>query len=531
VQEGRRFGRRAFLAGVGAAGATLALPVRPRLPGIGLSHAAALRPFARRLPIPEVLGDPQIPIEIRAAEVEILPGRPTKMWTYGGSFPGPTIRRPSGEDTEVTFTNELPSAAGELSVHLHGGHNPAAHDGQPGAPPASPTAPQAFCDIDGDGTGDGSQLLIAPGESRTYTYPMVESAEGPGSPERAALHWYHDHRCHQTARNVWRGLAGMWITDDDVDASLPLPSGDRDIPLMITDRSFTRRNQLTNPYEGGEGGGAPPSDGVTGKLVLVNGAYLPHLDVSGRRYRLRVLNASNLRSYNLRLSNGAPMRQVATESGLMPAPLDRRTILLGPGERVEVVIDFAEFPNRDVRLESVARKPQPDHRSAKSYVGPLMEFRVGRRRQDQTSVPSELRPLPAWTEDIPAKDSAQSHTWAISIESSGFSRRWAINGQQYDPDFVERSAHLDTTETWTLRNDTIAAHLVHLHHTDWYMVERNGVAPKAWERCLKETFLLDPEDEVVIAGRFSDHLGKYVVHCHMLDHEDHGLMSQFEVVA
>jgi spore coat protein A, manganese oxidase len=451
------------------------------------------------------------------AEVSILPGAPTEMWTYGGSFPGPTIRRPAGEATEVTFRHRLPASAGELTVHLHGGHNASDEDGQPGGlTEAQPRS--AYCDISPrlSAREAGNDLLIVPGGQRTYTFQGVED----GAPERAAFQWYHDHRLDNTARNIWRGLAGMWIIDDEFDAALPLPRGRRDLPLMITDRSFRSNNQLTNPF----GGFAhPPDDGVTGDLVLVNGAYLPHHRVGGRRHRLRILNASNFRSYNLKLSNGAPMTQVATESGLMPRPVERKQVLVGPGERVELVVDFAAFPHRDVELVSVRRPGTHDGLGSRAYEGPLMQFRVGRRRPDPTSVPAMLRPLPEWVEDAPP---ASQKTWTVGIQGL----RWVINGESFDPSFVEHSPVIDTTETWTLENATSVAHLVHLHHTDFVMRSRNGNQPRPWERCLKETFFLDGFEEVEVSGHFSDHLGKFVVHCHMLDHEDHGLMSQFEVV-
>ncbi len=459
----------------------------------------------------------QIQLDMDEAEVSILPGRPTEMWTYGGTFPGPTIRRPAGETTEVTFRHRLPASAGELTVHLHGGHNASEHDGQPGG--LTEAQPRSlYCDISPrlSAKQAGNDLLIGPGGERTYTYEGLED----GAPERSSFQWYHDHRLDNTARNVWRGLAGMWILDDQFDEALPLPRGRRDLPLMITDRSFRSNNQLTNPF----GGFAhPPDDGVTGDLVLVNGAYLPHHRVGGRRHRLRVLNASNFRSYNLKLSNGAPMTQIATESGLMPRPVERTQVLVGPGERVELVVDFGAFPHRDVELLSVRRPGTHDGLGSGAYEGPLMQFRVGRRRPDPASVPEALRPLPDWVDDAPQQS---QKTWRVEIEGL----RWVINGESYDPSYVEHSPVIGTTETWTLKNATSVAHLVHLHHTDFFMRSRNGGQPRPWERCLKETFFLDGFEEVEVAGHFSDHLGKFVVHCHMLDHEDHGLMSQFEVV-
>jgi spore coat protein A len=503
---------------------TLALPARPRA-GEALARAAAglAGPGAFRspLPIPPVLSAPQLEIEMRQAEVPILPGRPTRMWTYGGSFPGPTVRRPAGEATEVTFLHRLPAKAGELTVHLHGGHNRSDDDGQPGGLTAS--LPRAYyCDLSARTTGAdaGNDLLIAPGGQRTYRYEGVEA----GEPERAGFQWYHDHRLERTARNVWRGLAGMWVIDDAFEASLSLPRAERDIPLMITDRSFDRHNQLTNPF--GRFAHAP-NDGVTGRHVLVNGALMPRHRVSATRHRLRILNASHFRAYNLELSNGMPMVQIATESGLMPRAVRRRRILIGPGERVEVVIDFSKLAGERVVLGSVRRRDGERKLGSRAYVGPLMQFRVGRREPDDASVPATLRPLPSWVASAPP---SPQRSWKFTV-GSGLTPAWLVNGKTFDPSRSDAQPVLDTVETWELHNATAVAHLVHLHHTDWYMLSRNGRRPPPWEACLKETFFLDPGDRVVIAGRFTDYTGKYVIHCHMLDHEDHGLMSQFEVVA
>jgi len=457
---------------------------------------------------------------MREAAVPVLPGRRTRMWTYGGDFPGPTIRRPAGEATRVRFAHELPRRAGELTVHLHGGHNRASEDGQAGGlTSAQPSS--LYCDVSAglSAAESGNDLLIRPGGDRTYVYDGIED----GAPERASCQWYHDHRLDRTARNVWRGLAGMWIVDDELDTSLPLPRGERDIPLMLTDRSFDARNQLTDPFAAPR---RPPHDGVAARHVLVNGALRPHHRVEPARHRLRVLNASQFRAYDLRLTGGVRIVQVATESGLMPRPIERRRVLLGPGERAELIIDFAPARGREVRLVSSARRGAAE--GARTYSGPLMEFRVSaRRRPDRTAIPAALRPLPDWVASAPRRP---SHRWRFTV-GGGFVPRWLVNGGSYDPAYVETTAKLGETVTWELRNDTAVAHLIHLHHTDWYVLARNGRRPPPWERCLKETFFLDPRERLLIAGHMSDYTGKYVVHCHMLDHEDHGLMSQFEVVA
>ena len=458
---------------------------------------------------------------MREAEVSALPGDPTRMWTYDGTFPGPTIRRPSGERTQVTFEHGLPASAGELTVHLHGGHNRSEDDGQPGGLTAA--QPRAlYCQISRDLTPkqSGNDLLIAPGSKRTYDYSLVEDGAG----ERAAFQWYHDHRLERTAPNVWRGLAGMWIIDDEFDAALPLPSGERDIPLMLVDRSFDKRNQLTDPFKRGA---HAPNDGITGPTVLVNGVFQPHHEVSASRHRLRLLNASNFTAYDLELSNGDALIQIATESGLMPRALKRRRIRIGPGERVEVVVDFRKSEGDRVDLLSVRRRGKGGSLDQRIFNGPLMQFRVGRRAADTSSIPAKLRPLPAW---VAGASPNPQHNWDISI-SGGLIPTWLINGKTFDPSRVEATAEVDSTVTWQLRNRTGVPHVMHLHAADWYMLSRNGRPPQAAERCLKETFLLEADESVVVAGRFSDYTGKYVVHCHMLDHEDHGLMSQFEVVA
>ncbi len=477
-------------------------------------------PFRARLPIPPELTGSHLRIPIREAEVQVLPGAKTRMWTYGGTFPGPTIRRRAGHRTKVTFHHELPAKAGELTVHLHGGHNRTQFDGQPGGLTASHPV-SFYCHIPRglSPRQSGNNLLIEPGGAKTYVYDLVED----GRPERAAFQWYHDHRLDHTAHNIWRGLAGMWIVDDELEDSLPLPAGERDIPLMIADRSFDRHNQLTDPFTGLR----PPADGIDGHLVLVNGAYLPHHRVTPRRYRLRILNVSQFRSYDLFLSNGAPMVQIGTDSGLMPKPIGRRRILIGPAERVEVVVDFAGAAGEAVELRSGPRQDGRSSRGSRAYAGALMQFRVGSERlPDRTRVPRKLRPLPTWTKEARREP---DHTWEISIGGL-FKTTWLINGKTFNPARADAFPVLDTTVTWELVNSTNVTHMMHMHHTDWYLLSRNGKSPPPWEDCLKETFFLYPGERILLAGHLSDYTGKFVIHCHMLDHEDHGLMSQFEVV-
>jgi spore coat protein A, manganese oxidase len=488
-----------------------------------MPEAVAAVPFRAPLPIPRELTGSRIEISIREAEAQILPGRKTRLWTYGGTFPGPTVRRPAGQRTEVTFRHELPASAGELSVHLHGGHNRTQFDGQPGGLTKSQPI-SYFCHIPRglSRRESGNDLLLPPGGRKTYVYDLTED----GRPERAAFQWYHDHRLDRTAPHSWRGLAGMWIVDDEFEAALPLPRGEYDVPLMIADREFDRHNQLTDPFTNLR----PPADGVAGNSVLVNGAFMPHHEVSARRYRLRLLNVSQFRSYDLRLSNGAPMVQIGSDSGLMPKPVRRERILIGPAERVEVIVDFAGAGGESVELRS-GRHGGRNPDGARSYVGALMQFRVAPGRvADRTRIPYRLRPLPDWAVRAAARRHRKpDRTWEVSIGGL-FKTTWLINGRSFNPARADAFPKLGSTEIWEVFNRTNVAHVMHLHHNDWYLLARDGKPPPPWEDCLKETFFVFPGERILLAGRFADHTGKFVIHCHMFDHEDHGLMTQFEVV-
>jgi FtsP/CotA-like multicopper oxidase with cupredoxin domain len=184
---------------------------------------------------------------------------------------------------------------------------------------------------------------------------------------------------------------------------------------------------------------------------------------------------------------------------------------------------------KKVELRSGPRADGEDGLGSKPYRGPLMQFRVDDEvLDDEPPLPDQLRPLPEWTENIEIPD--KPFKWRVS-GGTFLDPVWRINGKTFNPDRVETRPELESVVVWKIANGTTVAHMMHLHLTDWYMLSRNGEPPPAHENCLKETFFLDPGDEIVIAGKLSDHTGKYVVHCHMLDHEDHGLMSQFRVVA
>jgi spore coat protein A len=438
--------------------------------------------FTAPLKIPPVLTGQDITLTMSQTEQRLLPTGPlTTMWTYNGSFPGPTIRRPSGVPTNVTIKNDLPESAGSMSTHHHGAQTSEDSDGQP------------------------STFLIAPGKSKTYKYPALDM----GGPERASPEWYHDHRDMVTGRNVWMGLLGAWILDDPVEERLNLPKGEHDVPLMVTDRGFDANNQI--PY-------AFSASGVRGDVILVNGVPQPFHEVGDRRYRFRLYNVSNKRDYRFKLSNGQSMTQIGTDSGLLPEPVSRTSILLGPAERADVVIDFAGRLGENIVLQN-GEAFAPTDREAE-----VMQFRVTRDVDDTSSpVPAALRPLP------PTATPVTTRTWDFDRTGG----KWTINGEGFDAARVDAKPRLGTTERWVFRNPEFPGaqtHMVHVHLNDQKLVSRNGQRPPPFER-LKDTWYVKPGEEVVVDIPFSDYAGTFIMHCHVLEHEDDGMMTQFQTLA
>jgi len=433
--------------------------------------------FTRPLIVPKVLTGPNITLTAKLAEVQILPGTKTKMWTYNGTFPGPTIRRPTGQTTTVTLVNDLPAEAGDLTLHNHGNHSTPENDGQP-----------------------DNRLAPNGGGKVTYTYTGTEA----GGNERGATQWYHDHRMGATGRNVWMGLAGMYIIDDPADPQT-LPKGAFDVPLMLTDRSFDANNQLRYSPAG--------NVGLTGNRILVNGVPQPYFVVGDRKYRLRILNASNARSYTLALSNGQAFTQIGTESGLLPAPVKRTQISIAPAERVDVVIDFARKLGQKMVLQNLA---------ADGSLRQLMQFRVSRDLVETSSIPLRLRTLPKL-------DATSAVTRTFVLSRSRTTGQWLINGLAFDPNRIDASPKLGTTETWIFKNGSSSNHVIHIHDVDQQLVSRNGVAAKPWER-MKESWNLGIGESIVLRVKFTDNLGRFVFHCHILEHEDDAMMAQMEVV-
>jgi FtsP/CotA-like multicopper oxidase with cupredoxin domain len=502
-----------------AGGAAAALPGLSTACGSAgslLRSAARLpEPFTTPLPVPSVLepvrrdaGTDYYEITQRAGQVGILPDGPTAVWGYNGCFPGPTVESRSGRRTLVTHRNEL---AVPTVVHLHGGRTPPEHDGYPTdlVLPASGWRP-------GDHAAHGD--AIANG-SWDYTYPVDQAA---------ATLWYHDHRMDFTGPQVYRGLAGFHLIRSDEEEALGLPAGECDIPLMIADRAFAEDGSFHYPALDPSLRDRPGTEpefvsGVLGDCILVNGAAWPVLEVTNTRYRFRLLNASNARRYRLALDppppGGTSFVQIGSDQGLLAAPVGHDRLDIAQGERFDVVIDFSGY--------AVGDQVTLVNQFGQGGTGLVMRFVVAHRGSDDSTVPERLadfRPL--------SSGEATEHRefwFARGGASAHGTILWTINGEPFDPARVDAKPALHSVERWKIHGLNVE-HPFHIHLARFQVIGSHGGAPARHQAGWKDTVNLDNGGEAELLVHFDGYRGKYVLHCHNLEHEDMMMMANFEVV-
>jgi len=473
--------------------------------------------FRMPLPIPPVLepvrteaGVDHYEITQKVGRMEILPGLRTEVWGYDGIFPGPTIESRSGRKTVVLQTNELPVP---VSTHLHGGRTPPGSDGYP-----TDSIPPKNMAHDHSMEAHGSMSMGDPRHSKEYVYPLEQ---------RAATLWYHDHRMDFTGPQVWRGLAGFHIVRDDEDDALPLPKGERDVPLMICDRSFDEDGSFLYPSLDSSLQGKPGvedgyMDGVLGDTILVNGAPWPVLEVTAAQYLFRILNASNARRYELALEPGnrAPFIQVGGDGGLLGAPIRHRTIRIAQAERFDVIVDFSKYEVGDeITLKN---------RMGEGKTASVMRFRVTRKERDDSVVPERLSDM-AKFHGLTESSARRTRGFRFTRVADSGRTMWGINGEPFDPGRIAARPELGSTEVWRLRAAP-AAHPIHLHLVHFKVLSRNGSRPLATDAGWKDTVDLTSGEEARVLVRFDGYRGRYVFHCHNLEHEDMMMMANFEVV-
>jgi FtsP/CotA-like multicopper oxidase with cupredoxin domain len=347
-------------------------------------------------------------------------------------------------------------------------------------------------------------------EHREYIYPMQQPA---------ATLWYHDHRMSYTGEAVWRGLAGFHIVHDDEEDSLPLPRGARDIPLMITDRSFAADGSFQYPAIDGRSVAALYMNGVLGDVVLVNGAPWPVLETDPVRYRFRVLNASNARRYRLALEpqppGGSALVQISSDGGLLTSPVTHDAIDIAPAERFDVVVDFSRYaPGTRVRLINALET---------GSTADVMRFDiVGTERSDESTVPERL------SDGVMALERSHATATRTFLFGQGRAGMWTINNKPYKPGVPAATPRLGDIEVWRFITDI--RHPIHVHLNHFQVLSRNDKAPGRYDRGWKDTVDVAPSGAVEVIIRFSDYHGTYLVHCHNLEHEDMAMMADFVTI-
>ncbi len=463
-------------------------------------------PFRASLPVPQVLKPMRTDeatdfydVTARPAMAAILPGHQTPVWGYEGTFPGPTVEARSGRRVSLRLRNALPVP---IVTHLHGGRTPPESDGYP-TDLILPTESGVDWHL------HDSRARIALGE-RQYIYR---------NNQRAATLWYHDHRMDFTAPQVWRGLAGFYILRDEEEDRLPLPRGAKDIPLLICDRSFDHDGSFRYPaldpsLRSDAGVEAAYMGGVLGDVILVNGAPWPVLEVANVKYRLRILNASNARRYELALnpSSSRALVQIGSDGGLLQEPLAQASIRIAPAERFDVVVDFSKYPVGS-RIELV-------NRASNGPQGQIMRFDVVRTEREEHDIPARLSDT-----SFPQPERI-SATRGLDFSYDRSSHSWRINGHPFDPARADVRTKLNSTEIWQLRTDF--SHPLHLHMVHFQVLGHSG-RPLPRDTGWKDTIDLGPGEVANILIPFSGYSGRYVFHCHNLEHEDMSMMGNFEV--
>ncbi|WP_078616278.1 multicopper oxidase family protein [Streptomyces albus] len=453
--------------------------------------------FTNRLAVPRLLepdrdarGVRTFELKARAGTSRLLPDKRTPTWGVNGSFLGPTLRARRGDRVAVTFDNRLPETT---TLHWHGMHLPAPMDGGP------------------------HQAVPTGGRWRPRW--RID--------QPAATLWYHPHPHGATSDHVTRGVAGLFLLEDEHSEASGLPNtyGVDDVPLIIQDRAFEDDGSFSlRGASFAESLAGVGSLGVLGDTILVNGTRDPHLPVSTRLVRLRILNGSNARVYDLGLTDGRAFHLVAQEAGLLSAPVRLRRLRLAPAERAEIVVPFE--PDERVVLRSYPPDLGVDFPNRRLDGGEdtfdLLQFRTAATLRETGEVPARLSGAP---EAVRAPRGARRRRFELSGVQ--------INGSTMDMNRIDVVVPAGAVELWDVIGIDGRPHSFHVHGTSFSVVSSGGRPVPERLRGLKDTVYLPPGETVRLAVPMPEHTDPttpYMYHCHMLWHEDQGMMGQFTVV-
>lgn len=457
--------------------------------------------------------------------VNVTINAPGKSWVtpmsrYNGLQLPPLIKAKRGDAMKLNLVNKLVEAS---TIHWHGFKIPGDQDGGPDVP-------------------------VAAGASKQYHFTMSQPA---------APLWFHPHPDMMTGMQVYDGLAGVFTLSDPISeqlqASKQLPAGQYDIPVLVQDRRFNAEANgvRTLAYKTLDS----DSDGMLGNEVVVNGSIMPKLEVATRQYRFSVYNASNARQYDFALSDGSNFKVVGTDGGLLPSPVETSHIMLGAGERAEIVVDFRHYRVGDkVKLISQAFPGEQmdammpaDTTGARPANGTLMDimrFDVTTQASDDVSLYAAL-PANADinTQRLTASDATKTRNFIFGMSMGNSSSMgsgggmgnmvFTLNGKTFDMGRIDETIKLaeGNTEIWSVQNPTPMPHPFHAHAIQWQILSRNGVPATGVDLGWKDTVLVQTGETVNMIGRFDPaiNVGDYMYHCHILEHEDAGLMGFFRI--
>lgn len=468
---------------------------------------------------------------VKEADHEFHPNLPKQtIWGYDGILPGPTFEARYGEPIMVRIHNQLPAnhvgyGTPEISTHLHNLHCGSESDGFTG---------------DYYSTTKFGPTMTGPGEYKDHLYSNCKagydnSPTTDGDPTEAlGTLWYHDHRIDFTAQNVYKGLTGFYLIFDEIDSgneidpnpnALRLPSGigKYDIPLVFQDKSFDSSGYMVFDQFN--------TDGLLGDKFCVNGKIQPYFKVEPRKYRFRLLDGGPSRFYEFYLTyNGVDQdfTYLANDGNLLPAPLTMKKVRLAVAERADIVIDFSKYPP-GTSLFLVNKLEQLNGRGPSGNIlnpgTQLLRFDIGSSISggiDRSQVPAKLRDLPM----INLREVVTTRVWEFTRSPGG----WSVNDKLFDVSVASATPKQGTAEIWVLCVRGDWTHPIHIHFEEGRILTRNGVAPPPHERGRKDVYSVGNNEELRIFLRFRDYVGKYMMHCHNLVHEDHAMMIRWDIV-
>ena len=453
--------------------------------------------------IPETMSGNEFNLSLQNGTTQLFDGDATETMGANGGNLGPTLIFEQGEFVNINVTNNIGE---ETTIHWHGMHISPENDG-------------------------GPHSVIMPGETWNPNFTVMD---------KACTMWYHPHLHEKTNEHVTKGITGFIIIRDDEEAALDLPRtyGVDDFPLNLQTKQFDATNQIVI----GEHGDNVP---------MVNSTIDAFVEFPAQVVRLRVLNGSSMRVFNLGFSNNSTFYQIGSDGGLLSEPISMDRLLLAPAERAELLVDLSDMTGESIELKSYGSTlPQSAYGiaglSTMQGVAPsgynsnelngndfiLLGINVGA----QTDNP--ILTIPSLLVDVtPIDESEATLTRNLQITAPNMMQNsitgpFVFDGQSFDMNVINQTVQLGDTEIWEIFNMSMVAHPFHIHDVQFYILDRNGVIPPENERGRKDVVLVKNMETVRFIAKFEDHADDevpYMYHCHMLQHEDEGLMGQFIV--